>query len=169
MLRWWLGAVLFVVSFPGWGGQGSQYVFGKVGVVNINEPSVDPLYIAGLTYGYNVTRTSSFELDVDKSISGGDASTGSGSVSMSSLTAGATYRGVLSQYAYVKGKLGATASSFTYSGNISTDDVEFRPIAGFGGGLIYHKGIGQRFIIEVEGIYVDQDVLKGTAGIHVIF
>lgn len=151
-------------------GPGGQYWFGRLAVLSANKPDVAPVYAMGVTYGYNVSYSASFELDAYKSLAGGEAEGTNGAISWSALSGGATYRAVLSRVAYLKAKLAAVASDRSYSGAVKDQgNTDFELVPSIGGGIVQHGLIGRRFIFEAEASYINQDNYLGSIGVHMSF
>jgi hypothetical protein len=153
-----------------WASGGEQYWFAKAGMLSINKPAMSPLSAGALSYGYNINRNASFELDVMKSTGGGNADTGNASVELVSTGGFIAQRTMASRYAYFKSKIGAVLMDRSYSGDLSSESsTGLRVVPGFGAGALFHDALFTRMIIEAEVSYVDSEAYLATVGLHVKF
>lgn len=161
-------AVLWVL--PTWANEAEHYWFARAGVLAVDEPALDPLTVGALTYGYNVSRNTSFELDLMSSFGGGEVNDVDSSLSLNGAGGYVTKRLVVSNVAYLKAKLGGVMLDKRYSGALSDEsETRVRGVPSLGAGALYHGRWLRRVIFEVEVSYLDTDAYMATGGLHLKF
>ncbi len=152
--------------------QGKIYVGAKAGVVQVDNTGFDNAFNAGVYGGYNMLgKDSQFAADlkggtlaaegeVTLSVAKGDAPVGDWD--LTSVGAYAAYRHPLTDYFYLKGKLGVVRYDIDISAG--SDNTETALAAGIGAG--WKVGPGS---LEAEITTYESDVLFVSAGFHMNF
>jgi len=162
--------LLGVLAMPVWAAESDEFWFARAGILAENKPQMEPLKIISLTYGHNVSRDTSFELDAFSGIGSSVASKGDGTMSVSGVSGFITKRVVLSQAAYLKGKLGGAMLDKRFSASLNDySGTKFSFIPGVGAGTVYHGGQFRRLIVEAEISRLDADSFIATLGVHLKF
>lgn len=154
--------------------EGKIYVGAKVGIVQADAAGFDDAFNAGVYGGYNLLgKNSHFAADlkggtlavegeVTLSAVKGDAPVGEWD--LTSIGAYAAYRHPLTDYFYLKGKLGLVRYDVDTTVGTAISGTETALAAGIGAG--WKVGPGR---IEAEVTTYESDVLFVTAGFHMNF
>jgi len=154
---------------------GKIYVGAKAGVVQVDAPGFDNAFNAGVYGGYNMLGkdahfaadlkggTLAVEGEVTLSIAKGDAGV-LGDWDLTSFGAYAAYRHPLTDYFYLKGKLGLVRYDLDTTVASVSSGTETTLAAGIGAG--WKVGPGS---IEAEITTYESDVLFVSAGFHMSF
>lgn len=155
--------------------EGKIYVGGKVGVVQADIAGFDNAFNAGVYGGYNMLGknahfaadlkggTLAVEGEVTLSIAKGDAGI-LGDWNLTSVGAYAAYRHPLTDYFYLKGKLGLVRYDLDTTVASVNSGTETALAAGIGAG--WKVGPGS---LEVEITTYESDVLFVSTGFHMSF
>jgi len=153
---------------------GKIYVGAKAGVVQADAPGFDNAFNAGVYGGYNMLGkdshfaadlnggTLAVEGEVTLSVAKGDAPVGEWD--LTSVGAYAAYRHPLTDYFYLKGKLGLVRYDLDTTVASTSSGTETALAAGIGAG--WKVGPGN---IEAEITTYESDVLFVSAGFHMSF
>lgn len=153
---------------------GKIYVGAKAGVVDADFTGFDNAFNAGVYGGYNMLGkdahfaadlkggTLAVEGEVTLSVVKGDTSTGEWD--MTSIGAYAAYRHPLTDYFYLKGKLGLVRYDIDTTVSSRNSGVETALAAGIGAG--WKIGPGS---LEAEITTYESDILFVSAGFHMNF
>jgi len=154
--------------------EGKIYVGGKVGVVQADFSGFDNAFNAGVYGGYNMLGKNSHfaanlnggtlavEGEVTLSVVKGDAPIGEWD--LTSVGAYAAYRHPLTDYFYLKGKLGLVRYDIDTSATSASSGTETSLAAGIGAG--WKVGPGS---LEVEITTYESDILFLSTGFHMSF
>jgi hypothetical protein len=152
-----------------------QYILPKVGFMSINLNNAKPLLSGGLLYGYGITSAITIEGEANVGFSGGgyqikDSAgtvTDSGNYKIWTLAGYGVYRLPITDYAYLKGKLGVLYENINRTSDFAKSETAtgYGLAGGLGVGLIAAKKL--TFEFEVTGI--DADIIFYSIGIHYPF
>jgi opacity protein-like surface antigen len=159
---------------PAWAERGDQYVLGKLGFMSVDLNNADPLFSVGILYGYGLTSEITLESELNLGLLGGEYeqknSLGEvfeeGEYRIWTLAGYGVYRFPLSNFAYLKGKLGVLYENVKRSGKI--DD---KTSTGFGlaGGLGAGTQVIENLTVEAEITGIDKDIIFYSLGLHYVF
>jgi len=136
----------------------------------VNQPQMEPMKAMSLTYGYNVSRDASFEVDLLSGVGEGVASQGNSSLGVTGVGGFIAKRVVLSQVAYLKGKMGGVMLDKRFAGDLSDEsETRFRAAPGVGAGALFHGQSLRRLVLEAEISYLDSETYLATVGLHAKF
>jgi len=155
--------------------EGKIYVGGKLGVMDADIPGFDNAYVGGVYGGYNLLGkdahfaadlnggTLAVEGEVLLTLSKGDAAA-AGKWDITNLGVYAAYRHPITDYFYLKGKLGLVRYDIDTTVASVNSGTETKLAAGIGAG--WKVGPGR---LEAEITTFESDVLLVSAGFHMNF
>ena len=155
--------------------EGKIYVGGKLGVMDADIPGFDNAYVGGVYGGYNLLgKDSHFAADLNGgtlavegevllTLSKGDAAA-AGKWDITNLGVYAAYRHPITDYFYLKGKLGLARYDIDTTVASVNSGTETKLAAGIGAG--WKVGPGR---LEAEITTFESDVLLVSAGFHMNF
>ena len=155
--------------------EGKIYVGGKIGVMDADLPGFDNAYAGGVYGGYNLLGkdahfaadlmggTLAVEGEVLLTLSKGDAAA-AGKWDITSFGAYAAYRHPITDYFYLKGKLGLVRYDIDTTLASANSGIETQLAAGVGAG--WKVGPGS---LEAEVTTYESDVLFLSAGFRMSF
>jgi len=157
--------------------RGDHYYLVKGGMLWLDaDDNPDSMINLGLTYGYGITHRISFELDYDRSISGGaykrtDPITEEGEYKLWLASANAAYRHILFSSAYLKAKAGLTYGNESRSSDAQSDEDDALKGVSASLGLGYAAGpvMGSSTTIELSYIWHKQDITSAMLGVNLTF
>lgn len=153
-----------------WADAGDQYLLPKLGIMSIDLKDADPLYSAGVLYGYGITSDVTVEGELNLGLTGGEYSEtpDSGKYKIWTLAGYAVYRYRTTAETYLKGKLGVLYENVERASDLpdqSDTATGFGLAGGLGAGFI----IGEALTLEAEMTVIDKDIIFYSLGIHYPF
>ncbi len=157
-------------SYADWA---DNYLLGKVGIMDVDLNSADPLLSFGVLYGFGLTPEMSLEAEFNMSLAGGDYIIDSNPIPEQgdyTIWTGAiygSYRFPFNQTVYAKLKLGGLYENIERSSDTNPGKTSngFGAAGGVGLGVL----AGKVLTLELELTSIDQDILFLTIGAHYRF
>lgn len=152
---------------------GDNYAMGKIGIMDVDLNSADPLLSFGVLAGIGLTQQFSLEAEYNLSLTGGDYTIASnptpeeGDYRIWTAAIYGAFRFPFNNTAYAKLKLGTLYENIERTSDINAAKTS----AGFGaaGGLGLGILAGKVLTLELELTSIDQDILFLTVGAHYRF
>jgi hypothetical protein len=151
-----------------------QYVLPKLGFMSINANNAKPLLSGGLLYGYGITPEITIEGEVNVGFTGGGYERKdtlgnpyeTGNYKIWTIAGYGVYRLPITDYAYLKGKVGLLYEDIKRTSDILEQDTTGYGLAGgLGVGLIAVK----KLTFEFEATGIDKNIIFYSFGFHYSF
>ncbi|MDH4273471.1 MAG: outer membrane beta-barrel protein [Gammaproteobacteria bacterium] len=168
MKKFILAIILGMQALPAFAEKGDQYVIARVGMLQYSLYDADLGYGVGVYYGLGLWRDLSMELEVTKSVSGGEFREGlvRGKFDLTAGAAYAVYRAPLFSGTYIKAKLGYLLENISNNKSLRSKTILD---SGASGGA----GIGYAFpggtTVEGEYTLLEKNISLYGVGMHYQF
>jgi hypothetical protein len=177
MKKFFVAALAFLCATPGivYADRGDQYLLPKIGFMSIDLNEADPLFSAGLLYGYGITPSITIEGEVNLGISGGEYTRKDGNnveiekgeYNIWTTAAYGVYRLPFQDVAYLKAKAGGLYENVERTSD--TAEEETATGFGFAGGLGLGVIFAQKLTLELEVTGIDESIIFYSLGVHYPF